>query len=168
MPRVTLVLGGARSGKSARALALATEGPRRFVATAEAFDEEMRARIALHIEERAGAWETIEAPLDIAPVIAGHRAGTLLVDCLTIWLSNLMHYNRDTDAEIETLITALGAAEAPVILVSNEVGLSIAPENALARHFRDVQGRLNQRVATAADHVEFIAAGLPLVLKSAP
>lgn len=165
--RVSLILGGARSGKSARALALATAAPRAFLATAEALDAEMAGRIARHKAERGAGWRLVEAPLDLAPAIAAHREGSLVVDCLTLWLSNLMHAGRDPAAETGALVDALAGA-GRVILVSNEVGLSIAPENALARAFRDEQGRLNQRVAAAADHVEFVAAGLPLLLKGAP
>jgi adenosylcobinamide kinase / adenosylcobinamide-phosphate guanylyltransferase len=173
--RASLILGGARSGKSARALALATAAPRTFVATAEPLDAEMAERIARHKAERGAdrgaergaGWRLIEAPLELAPAIARHREGSLVVDCLTLWLSNLMHAGRDPAAETGCLLDALrGCGRA--ILVSNEVGLSIAPENALARAFRDEQGRLNQRVAAAADHVEFVAAGLPLLLKGAP
>lgn len=209
--KVSLILGGARSGKSARALALAGRGT--FAATAEALDDEMADRIARHQAERGAEWRLVEAPLDLAPVLAAHRDGALVVDCLTLWLSNLMHAGRDIAAETAALVAALRAAppepsdhileavparrprgpaaraetfgetpspvvyppgnpvagQAPrIVLVSNEVGLSIAPENALARRFRDEQGRLNQRVAAVADHVEFVAAGLPLVLKGAP
>jgi adenosylcobinamide kinase/adenosylcobinamide-phosphate guanylyltransferase len=167
MARVSLILGGARSGKSARALALAT-APRTFVATAEATDHEMAARIAAHKAERCADWGLIEAPLDIAGPVRGHADGTLVIDCLTLWLNNLIYRERDVVAEVDALCGALAAATARVILVSNEVGLSIAPENALARHFRDEQGRLNQRVAAIADHVEFMAAGLPMTLKGAP
>ena len=139
-----------------------------FLATAEALDWEMADRIRLHKAERGSGWKLIEAPVEIAPVIAGHKAGTLVVDCLTLWLSNLMHSERDVEAEADTLLAALATAKAEIILVSNEVGLSVAPDNALARRFRDAQGRLNQEVAAAADRVEFIAAGLPIVLKGAP
>ena len=163
--RVSLLLGGARSGKSARALSLA-EPPRTFLATAEALDDEMADRIALHRAERGEDWGLIEAPLDIAAIVSGHQ-GTLVVDCLTLWLSNLMHHDRNPVAETDKLVDALATA-GRTILVSNEVGLSIAPENALARRFRDEQGRLNQRIAAVADHVELLVAGLPLVLKGAP
>ena len=162
---VTFVLGGARSGKSTRALALAEAQPRVFLATAEPLDDEMAERIALHRAERGPDWDVIEAPLEIAEVIESHSQGTLLIDCLTLWLSNLMHFQRDIDAETMKLTQALGSAKADVVLVSNEVGMAIAPENALARRFRDAQGRLNQRVAAVADCVEFVAAGLPLRLK---
>lgn len=165
--RISFILGGARSGKSARALALAGSGPKTFLATGEALDDEMADRIALHKAERGPNWALIESPLDIAQVIASHREGTLVVDCLTLWLSNLMHHQRDIAAETRAVLVAL-AVSGRVILVSNEVGLAIAPENALARRFRDAQGRLNQKIAAASDHVEFIAAGLPLALKGAP
>lgn len=189
--RVSLILGGARSGKSARALELATAAARTFVATAEALDDEMAGRIARHQAERDQGWTLVEAPLDLAPVIAAHSEGAMVVDCLTLWLSNLMHDGRDPAEETGILLDALAGiapdeehfvwraqdrgeddewlGEPPrIILVSNEVGLSIAPDNALARRFRDEQGRLNQRIAAIADHVEFIAAGLPLVLKGTP
>ena len=186
MSRVSLILGGARSGKSARALQLATAVPRTFVATAEALDDEMSERIARHRTERGPGWELVEAPLELAPVVAAHGEGTMVVDCLTLWLSNLMHAGRDPSAEARGLVDALDRStmghehfdyfvqqdgvgtSARIILVSNEVGLSIAPENALARRFRDEQGRLNQRIAAVADHVEFVVAGLPLVLKGTP
>ncbi|MEM6662446.1 MAG: bifunctional adenosylcobinamide kinase/adenosylcobinamide-phosphate guanylyltransferase, partial [Pseudomonadota bacterium] len=159
--------GGARSGKSARALTLAA-APKTFLATAEALDWEMKDRIEAHRLERGPDWELIEEPLEISDPISRHPDGTLLIDCLTLWLSNLMHAERDVEAAAEELCDALRAATARIILVSNEVGLSIAPENALARRFRDAQGRLNQQVAAVADHVEFMAAGLPMVLKGSP
>lgn len=166
MRRVTFVLGGARSGKSARALAIATTPPRRFLATAEALDSEMAERIQRHVLERGSDWTTIEEPVEISPIVAEAEGGCLVLDCLTLWLSNLMHHDREIEPEFDRLLAALVESRAHVVLVSNEVGLAIAPENALARRFRDLQGRLNQQVAAAADHVEFIAAGLPLVLKS--
>jgi len=170
MARVSLVLGGARSGKSARALALAGGPPRVFVATAEALDGEMRSRIARHQAERGGSWGLVEAPLDLAEAVRENASEgvTLLVDCLTLWLSNLMHHGRDVEAETAALIETLSAAPGRVVVVSNEVGLGLVPETALGRAFRDAQGRLNQRVAAMADHVEFVAAGLPLALKGVP
>ena len=162
----TLVLGGARSGKSAYALKAAEDSGRRLVmiATAEAFDEEMAARIASHQAERDARWRTIEAPLDLAGALGEVAADeTAVVDCLTLWLSNLMHAEADLDRETERLIEGLRGKT--VLLVSNEVGLGIVPDNALARRFRDAAGRLNQAVAAVADRVVFIAAGLPLVLK---
>ena len=162
---VTFIIGGARSGKSTRALQLANATPRRFVATAEPIDGEMQDRIALHQAERGPDWGIIEAPLEIADAIAAHNEGTLLIDCLTLWLNNLIYYERDVDTETARLTDALSNAKAEIILVSNEVGMAIAPEHALARRFRDQQGRLNQRIAAVADRVELVAAGLPLRLK---
>lgn len=169
MARVSLILGGARSGKSARALALAAP-PRVFVATAEALDEEMAARIRRHQAERGPGWELVEAPLELAAAVREHAGAevTLVIDCLTLWLSNLMHHGRDVETETGTLIAALGGAPGRVVLVSNEVGLGLVPETALGRAFRDAQGTLNRRLAEAAEHVEFVAAGLPLTLKGAP
>jgi adenosylcobinamide kinase/adenosylcobinamide-phosphate guanylyltransferase len=167
-PRLTLVLGGARSGKSshAEALVMALPPPWLYVATGQAHDDEMTARIAAHRARRGPDWRTIEAPRDLAGVLAGapgHSA--MLVDCLTLWLSNLMLADADIDAETDRLDDALAQAQVPVVLVSNEVGLGIVPDNALARRFRDVQGRLNQRVAARADRVVLMVAGLPLVVK---
>ena len=163
--RTILLLGGARSGKSARALALATP-PCAFLATAEALDGEMQTRIDLHKAERGPDWTLFEEPLAIASAISKHREGTLVVDCLTLWLSNLMHHERDIAQETRALTAALAATRGRVVLVSNEVGHGIAPINAMARAFRDHQGRVNQAVAAAVDHAELIVAGLPLVLKS--
>ena len=166
MSRLTLVLGGARSGKSRFAENLARQhgGLRTYIATAEAFDDEMRQRIAKHREQRAGdGWVTIESTLDPASVLP--RDGLVLLDCVTVWLGNLMHHGRDLRAEVAKLCAALEVCPAEVILVSNEVGLSIVPENAMARRFRDEQGLANQALAAIADNVYFIAAGLPLTLK---
>lgn len=166
---ITLLLGGARSGKSrlAEDLAGKRDGRLVYVATAEAFDDEMRARIATHKARRSDRWHNIEAPVAVAEVLQAlpPETGAVLVDCLTLWLSNLMHAGRDVEAETAGLVQTLGAARFPVLLVSNEVGLGIVPENRLARDFRDHQGRLNQAIAAAADHVIFMAAGLPLILK---
>lgn len=168
-----LVLGGARSGKSAFAEALARQSglARLYLATADAWDDEMRTRIASHQAARARhGWRTIEARLDIAPIIA-REAGPetiLLVDCLTLWLSNVMLAEQDVAAAQAGLIAALGTAKGPVILVSNEVGLGLVPETPLGRQFRDAQGRLNQAVAAALPRAVFIAAGLPLYLKGGP
>jgi len=163
---ITLILGGARSGKTAHALAAAEATGRGLVmiATAEALDAEMEERIARHRAERGPRWRTIEAPLDLVGALAQVGADeTAVVDCLTLWVSNLMHAERDLEAEAARLIAALPGRD--VVLVSNEVGLGIVPDNALARRFRDAAGRLNQQVAAAADRVVFVAAGLPLVLK---
>jgi adenosylcobinamide kinase / adenosylcobinamide-phosphate guanylyltransferase len=167
--RLTLVLGGARSGKSrhAEALATASPAPWLYVATAEARDEEMRARIAEHRARRGDGWETREVPFDLAAAIAprGTGYGAILIDCLTLWLTNIMLAERDIATERAMLLDALAHADKPIIAVSNEVGLGIVPENALARRFRDEQGRLNAEIAALADHVVLMAAGLPLTLK---
>ena len=163
---ITLILGGARSGKTAHALAAAEATGRGLVmiATAEALDAEMAERIARHRAERGPRWRTLEAPLDLAGALTQVSAGeTAVVDCLTLWVSNLMHAECDLEAEAARLIAALPGRD--LVLVSNEVGLGIVPDNALARRFRDAAGRLNQQVAAAADRVVFVAAGLPLVLK---
>lgn len=168
--RITLVLGGARSGKSSHAEALARQTglSRRYLATAQPLDDEMRDRIRQHRTDRAGdGWQTIEEPLDLPGAItaASEVQTVLLVDCLTLWLSNLMLADRTTGPATEALLAALATAPGPVVLVSNEVGLGLVPETPLGRAFRDAQGRLNQKVAARADHVVFMAAGLPLTLK---
>ena len=165
--RITLVLGGARSGKSRYAETLIGRFPDPlYLATAEAGDAEMSARIALHRKRRGSSWRTVEEPLELAQTLERHADTPVLVDCLTLWLSNLMMAGRDPNRESERLIAALGRASAPVALVSNEVGLGIVPETPLGRRFRDEAGRLNQAVAAAADRVVFMAAGLPMVLKA--
>lgn len=171
-PLTTLVLGGARSGKSAYAEALLAGAPAHYLATGVAlnremaFDGEMAERIRLHRERRGPEWLTHEEALDLPGALdrlAGSRP--VLVDCLTLWISNLMHAGRDVDAECARLCEVLAAPAGPVVLVSNEVGLGLVPETPLGRAFRDHQGRVNQRVAQACSRVVFIAAGLPLVLK---
>lgn len=169
-PQLTLVVGGARSGKStlAERLVCATGRPRRYIATAEAWDDEMRARIAQHRADRGANWTTVEAPLDLAGALAAARpAEVVLVDCATLWLTNHLLAEHDLAAEAARLLAALRDCPAPVTVVSNEVGWGIVPENALARRFRDEQGRLNQQIAAAADLVVTVIAGLPLVLKGA-
>ncbi|MEH6488540.1 bifunctional adenosylcobinamide kinase/adenosylcobinamide-phosphate guanylyltransferase [Hyphomonas oceanitis] len=163
----TFILGGARSGKSARAQALAEAAgeTRLYIATAEALDAEMEARIARHKADRGAGWRTVETPLDLVAAMEAADAPVVLVDCLTLWLSNLMHHERDVEPETQALCACLGRYQGEVILVSNEVGLGLVPETPLGRAFRDAQGRLNQRVAAACDVVEFVAAGLPLRLK---
>ncbi len=166
---LTLVLGGARSGKSRHAEALVTSRPPpwRYVATAQALDAEMAERIALHRERRDKGWETHEAPLALAECIArlGVQPAPILVDCLTLWLTNLMLGEHDLAAAAAGLEAALEGAVAPIVLVANEVGLGIVPENALARRFRDEAGRLNQRLAARATQVIFMVAGLPVRVK---
>lgn len=166
----TLILGGARSGKSAFAesVAEATGLEKVYVATGEAHDAEMSERIAQHKALRRGkGWITIEEPLDIAAVIEGRSASNrvLLVDCLTLWLTNLMAANRVIDGECSTLCSVLAATPGPVIFVSNEIGMGIVPDNAMAREFRDHAGRLHQQIATVCGQVYLVAAGLPLKLK---
>lgn len=140
--------------------------PRRYIATAQAWDDEMAARIAQHRADRGDGWTTVEAPLDLAGALAGAEPGeVVLVDCLTLWLTNHLLADNDLRAESEGLLTALAGCNAPVIVVTNEVGWGIVPENALARAFRDEQGRLNQRVAAQADCVVAVMCGLPLALK---
>ena len=167
---VTLVLGGARSGKSAWAEARATASVLApvYLATAEAGDEEMAERIAHHRARRGARWATVEEPLELGDALAAWAAPdrVVLVDCLTLWLANLMDAERDPEAETERLVATLPELRGPILFVSNEVGLGIVPDNALARAFRDAAGRLNQRIAAAAQHVVFLAAGLPLTLKA--
>lgn len=168
LPALTLVIGGARSGKStfAESLVTATARPRRYIATAEAWDDEMRARIAQHLQDRGSDWTTVEAPLDLAAALADAREDeAVLLDCATLWLTNHLLADHDLEREAALLIASLLTCKAPVVVVSNEVGLGIVPDNALSRRFRDAQGRLNQRLAQSADLVVTVIAGLPLVLK---
>jgi adenosylcobinamide kinase/adenosylcobinamide-phosphate guanylyltransferase len=172
LPPVTLILGGQRSGKSRLAETLIEDaaGGGLYLATAEARDGEMSDRIAIHQSRRGPDWETIEEPLDILGQIREHAAPDrpVLVDCVTLWLSNLMAAGRHCDSEVETLAQGLDGLAGPVVFVSNEVGLGIIPANALARAFADAAGLANQRLAQRADRVLFTAAGLPLVLKGHP
>lgn len=168
LPGLTLVLGGAASGKSAYAEELLRGSGRAliYLATAHALDTEMRARIDRHRSRRGTAWQNVEAPLDPGPALAQAAPGAaVLVDCATMWLSNHMLAGHDTDEATRDLIAALRGSAAPVVVVSNEVGLSVVPENALARQFRDAQGRLNQALAAESDLVVNVMAGLPQVLK---
>jgi adenosyl cobinamide kinase/adenosyl cobinamide phosphate guanylyltransferase len=166
---LTLVLGGARSGKSryAESLIVKLPPPWVYIATAEAGDVEMAARISAHRARRGPDWRTIEASRDLAGALSACDVAPVLVDCLTLWLSNLMLANADIDAETARLEHALATAKAPVVLVANEVGSGIVPEHALGRRFRDLQGVLNQRIAAHADCVTLMVAGLPLTVKSA-
>ena len=169
LPPVTLVLGGVRSGKSRFAEHLVETHPKGFayLATAGAGDEEMAARIRAHKERRGPNWRTCEVSLDIAPVLIRETAtgAAVLVDCLTLWLSNLLGAGRDPDVETEALVRAFGEFGGPVVFVSNEVGLGIVPDNALARAFCDHAGRMHQQLAGKADQVFFVAAGLASQLK---
>ena len=165
----TLVLGGARSGKSAFAERLVGDSglARIYLATATAGDDEMRSRISHHRAQRGDGWITVEEPLALVDALTREatHGRAVLVDCLTLWLSNLMHAERDPEIEARRLTRFLGVAQYPVVMVSNEVGLGLVPETPLGRAFRDAQGRLNQAVAAAVTEVEFVAAGLPLRLK---
>lgn len=168
LPPVTMVLGGARSGKSLYAENLLnTHANKIYLATAAAGDTEMAARIEEHRLRRGPDWETVEEPLDLAAWLAGHSKGEtpVLVDCLTLWLSNIMAAGREVKTDIDALKDGLGSCAAPVVLVSNEVGLGIVPDNALARAYMDNAGRMNQAVAAAADRVVVMHAGLAHVLK---
>jgi adenosylcobinamide kinase/adenosylcobinamide-phosphate guanylyltransferase len=162
---LTLILGGARSGKSRHAEALLTAHPAPwcYIATAAAGDAEMAARIAAHRARRGEGWLTREVPLDLPAALAGPHPA--LVDCLTLWLANLMAAERDIPAATAALEAALRARAAPTVLVSNEVGLGIVPDNALARAFRDEAGRLHQALAARADRVLFMVAGLAMAVK---
>ena len=173
LPHLALVLGGCRSGKSRFALELAARlGKRKlFIATAEPFDDEMRERIAKHRADRGPEWQTVEAPVALDEALRNHAADAdvIVVDCLTVWLGNLLCSehppSRWKPDAVPSLLAALAGRRVYVIAVSNEVGLGIVPDNALARRFRDEQGQLNQQVAAIADSVVIVAAGLPLTLK---
>ena len=171
LPRLSLVLGGASSGKSrfAENLVISSGLQKVYVATARAFDAEMTAKIAAHKNARGPDWTTIEAPLDIAAALGGIGADqAVLIDCATLWLTNLLLAEADIEAAEKALFGALKGCPAPVVLVSNEVGQGIVPENQLARRFRTLQGQFNQRAAERAQHVVAVMAGLPMVLKDAP
>ena len=168
---ITLVLGGARSGKSAYAqkhaeqAAVLTGRPPLMIATAEAFDDEMRDRIDRHRAERGDGWRTLEAPLDLAIAVRDLDAeDVVVIDCLTLWLSNQMLGEHNLPAAVDDLAAALAACPARLWVVSNEVGWSLVPDNALGRRFRDEAGRLNQRIAAVADSACLIVAGMRLDL----
>jgi adenosylcobinamide kinase / adenosylcobinamide-phosphate guanylyltransferase len=167
-PHLTFILGGARSGKSAYAegLVMAHAPPWTYIATAQPFDDEMKARIDLHLARRGADWRTIEAPQELPQAIVdAPRDAPLMIDCLAIWLSNRMSVEADLVADRAALIAALMARKAPTVVVSPEVGLSIVPENALARSFRDAAGVLHQEVARLAAHVSLVVAGYPVTVK---
>ncbi len=163
------VLGGARSGKSCVAEEIIEKSglAQFYLATAEAGDEEMRARIAEHRARRGTHWQTLETPLDLESALAGTARPdrAVLVDCLTLWLSNILLAEAGVEERIAALTSALKTLPGLIVLVSNEVGLGLVPDTALGRSFRDAQGRLNQSVAEACETVIFVAAGLPLALK---
>lgn len=167
-PRLVLVLGGARSGKSAFAerLLMQLSDNRVYLATAQARDEEMSARIKAHQWSRGDGWDTLEVPLDLSGALSGIEGQSgVLVDCLTLWLSNQMEIDADLEQETDALLAGFERLDGPLVMVSNELGMGLVPETALGRSFRDAQGRLNQRAAQVADLVVFVAAGLPIVLK---
>lgn len=168
-----LVLGGARSGKTgfAERLAMRTGAGPAYLATAEALDGEMRERVRTHQQQRQGRFATIEEPLDLTGALlrATRDHDVILVDCLTLWITNLLGANRDVAGAVEELALTLAELRGPrVILVSNEVGLGIVPDNALARTFRDLAGSAHQRLAEICEDVYFVVAGLPMVLKGDP
>ncbi|WP_269929722.1 bifunctional adenosylcobinamide kinase/adenosylcobinamide-phosphate guanylyltransferase [Aminobacter sp. HY435] len=166
--KLTFLLGGARSGKSAHAERLITQfpAPWTYIATAQAYDDEMRERIAIHLGRRGDGWRTLDAPLDLVGALGTVPDGApVLVDCLTLWLTNHMLADHDAEAESAALVGLLARPRGPWFVVSNEVGLGIVPDNALARRFRDDAGRLNQKVAAVAGEVLFLVAGLPMKVK---
>ncbi len=172
MNNVTLITGGARSGKSSHALSLAREYPlpRAFIATAEPFDDDMRHRIERHRAERAEDFDTHESPLDLAATLKelDRRVHVAVVDCLTVWLGNLLHHYPDTPQSrgyIDRFLFALERPPCDLIVVTNEVGMGIVPHNDLARQFRDLAGTLNQQVAAKADRVVFMVSGCPVLVK---
>jgi adenosylcobinamide kinase/adenosylcobinamide-phosphate guanylyltransferase len=167
--KITFVLGGARSGKSSFAEKLVENSGLQpvYLATGRAFDKEMESRISIHRDRRGNEWQTVEEPLDLVGALEKHAGHDrfVLVDCLTLWITNLMMAEQNVAAETKTLIAALRQLSGPVVFVSNEVGLGIVPENRMAREFRDHAGFLHQAVASVADEVYFMAAGLPLKMK---
>ena len=168
LPKLTFVLGGASSGNSAFAegLVVATGAPRVYVATSQIYDDEMAAKVSDHVAARGNDWHTIEEPLDMAKALSQVADDqVVLLDCASMWLTNHMMAEHDLAVETEALIGALAACKGRVVVVSNEVGMGIVPDNALARRFRIAQGKLNQRLAAAADLAVFVIAGLPQVLK---
>lgn len=168
LPPLTFILGGAASGKSkiAENLVISTGRPRVYLATAQAFDDEMKTKVAAHLAQRGSDWTTIEEPVDVASRLTERDTDQiLLLDCVTLWLSNIILAERDEAADSAALMKALGDAPCPVVVVSNEVGLGIVPDNALSRRFRGAQGQLNQALAAQAGLVVNVVAGLPQILK---
>ena len=168
LPPLTMVTGGAKSGKSryAEGLVRMTGRPRIYIATAQVWDSEMQAKIEAHRQDRGGDWHTVEAPRAIAAALAQvPKEAVVLLDCATMWLTNALLDKADLVAETAALLAALAACPAPVVVVTNELGWSIVPDNALARQFREAQGQLNQQLAAQAGRVVAVISGLPLVLK---
>jgi adenosylcobinamide kinase/adenosylcobinamide-phosphate guanylyltransferase len=166
---IVFILGGARSGKSRVALQRASEfsGKKAYIATAQALDDEMKERIDKHKKERSGDWTTFEEPINISGLIKDihKKYDVIIVDCLTLWLSNLMHTDSNIQRESELFISLLTDVHCSLLIVSNEVGLGIVPDNAMARKFRDLSGYVNQRVAETADEVYLVTAGIPVKIK---
>ena len=168
LPSLTLVLGGAASGKSAYGEQIVKKcGLNRvYLATAQAFDDEMRRKVENHIKERGDGWQTIEAPIDVVSAISSCTPGdVILFDCATMWLSNIMLAERDIRSDTEILLNTLAKAPCPIVIISNEVGHGIVPDNRLGRSFREAQGKLNQQLAAQSETVVFVTAGLPMALK---
>ena len=167
-PKLSLVLGGTRSGKSAFAETFVsiTGRPRAYIATGQAFDEEMESRIMQHRQSRGPSWQSLEAPLDLLSALEGVPENSIvLIVCLTLWLSNHMFEESNIETETFRLLEGFTKSKSPIVCVSNEVGMGLVPETPLGRQFRDLQGSLNRQVAEQADLAVFVAAGLPLVLK---
>lgn len=172
MKKTYLIIGGAKSGKSsfAETLACVVPGKRAYVATAQALDEEMLLKIQRHKQDRGDSWDTFEEPISVASLLQklNGKYEVVLLDCLTLWLSNIMmKCNGDQEllSHFESLAAAIKDLEGTTIIVSNEVGLGIVPDNPLARRFRDCAGILNQKIATIADEVYFTVAGIPMKIK---
>ena len=166
--KLYLVLGGARSGKSrhAESLVEAMPPPWRYIATAEPLDEEMRERIEAHKARRGAEWQTVEAPLELASALDECPDGTpVLVDCLTLWLGNLMLNDQPVEEVVGGLLEALNRRRGLTVVVANEVGLGVVPDNRLARDFRDAAGNLHRALAAQAEHVHFMVAGIPMIVK---
>ncbi len=168
LPNLTLVLGGASSGKSKFAESLCKKSglDKVYIATAQVFDDEMADKVSRHLTQRGSDWKTIEAPVDVAGAIQSAPDGSvILLDCATLWLTNVILGEHDLDEQTHALISALTSSCNPIVVVSNEVGMGIVPDNALSRKFRNAQGALNQQIASDAGCVVAVMAGLPLVLK---
>ena len=169
--KIIFILGGAKSGKSSFALTHASgvKGKKAFIATAEALDGEMNERIKRHKAERGDEWDTYEEPVNVSKILSGTRDkySVVLIDCLTLWLSNTMHHIKDTEKAINEFIDELHRSrdQSQVYMVSNEVGTGIVPENGLAREFRDLAGNLNQKIAGISDEVYLVVAGIPVKIK---
>ena len=170
MRKTTLILGGARSGKSQHGenLALKNFGSPIYIFTAQSWDSEMDKRIVIHKERREGKnWQDVEAPIELSTAITSHATEdtTILIDCLTLWITNLMLTDTDIDTAINNLLTTIKTSPGEIILVSNEVGFGIVPENAMARRFRDFSGALHQKLALQAENVLLMVAGIPIMVK---